>query len=472
MSSADRIVAKLRKWIGNAAPGAQLPPTRALAEQFSAGPVTVQKAIRTLAALGLVESRPGAGTFVLGTRPARTSDYGWQTSALRTADSRPLAPSSPMREPAPETLSLHSGYPTAELLPEGVVRSALSRASRTDASMSRTPANGLPDLRAWFAGELAASTPSGLTAPSPQDVIIVPGTQSSLSSIFRSLAGHGRPVLMESPTYWGAIVAAKQAGVEIVPVPAGADGPDPDDVSLAFAESGARLFYAQPAFANPTGTVWSPATRERILAVVRNHGAFLVEDDWAHDFAIDEAPTPLAARDDTGHVIYIRSLTKSVSPAIRVGALIARGPVRQRLAADRAAESMYVSGVLQAAALDAVLQPAWRTHLRRLRTQLAQRRDLLARSMAEHVPEAVLAPRPRGGLNLWARLPEDVDAERLVGECESAGVFVAAGDEWFPTDSTGVHLRLNFAGPDPSRFPEAAATIGRVLRQHLDRPHE
>lgn len=95
--------------------------------------------------------------------------------------------------------------------------------------------------------------------------------------------------------------------------------------------------------------------------VVRAHGAFLAEDDWAHDFGITTAALPVAAGDYSGHVVYLRSLTKSVSPGIRVAAVIARGPVRDRILADRGAESMYVSGVLQAAAPDVETQPARRT---------------------------------------------------------------------------------------------------------------
>ena len=104
--------------------------------------------------------------------------------------------------------------------------------------------------------------------------------------------------------------------------------------------------------------------------MVREHGAFLVEDDWAHDFGITTHSVPVASLDDSGHVVYLRSLTKSVSPAIRIAAVIARGPARDRILADRGAESMYVSGVLQAAALDVVTQPGWQTHLRGLRQQL------------------------------------------------------------------------------------------------------
>nr|WP_253905306.1 PLP-dependent aminotransferase family protein [Arthrobacter sp. H14] len=293
----------------------------------------------------------------------------------------------------------------------------------------------------------------------------MPGSQSGLSSIFRALAGSGHPVLMESPTYWGAILAASHAGVDIIPVPSGAEGPDPAELARAFEESGARLFYAQPNYANPTGAQWSHQRGEQVLEVVRQNGAFLIEDDWAHDFGISTTAVPIAAREDSGHVIYLRSLTKSVSPAMRVGAVIARGPARDRILADRGAESMYVSGILQTAALDVITQPAWQTHLRGLRHQLQSRRDLLVTSLRQHAPQVHVAHLPKGGLNLWARLPDGTDLDRFIRECESAGVIIAPGTEWFPAEPAGPFIRLNYAGPNPGAFQDGAHILNRSLER-------
>ncbi|ART72965.1 GntR family transcriptional regulator [Mycobacterium dioxanotrophicus] len=461
--STERIVAGLRQWIATAAPGAQLPSNRALVAQYAASPVTVQKAMRALRGLGLVESRPGVGTFVRAVRTARPPDYAWQTAALGSPQVRIPGLSTPMRSAAPDVIGLHSGYPDRELLPQRLVRAALARAARADAALTRADAAGLPELRAWFATELAESCPVGVTPPAPRDVIVLPGSQSGLSSTFRALVGFGQPMLIESPSYWGAILAAAQAGVRLVPVPSGSSGPDPDELARAFAETGARLFYAQPNFANPTGAQWDSELTRQVLDVVRRHGAFLLEDDWARDFAIDAAASPVAALDDAGHVIYLRSLTKSVSPAIRVAGLVVRGPARERILADRGAESMYVSGLLQAAALDVVTQPAWHSHVRELRHQLRQRRDLLVSAVTEHVAAGHLDRVPRGGLHLWLRLPDSTDLDRLVRDCETDGVLVAAGAEWFPAEPAGAFLRLNYSGPDPARFAEGARVVGAAL---------
>ena len=469
-SSSVRIVTGLRAWISTAAPGTRIPSTRELVAQYAASPVTVQKALRTLSAQGVIESRPGVGTFVRATRTARAHDYGWQTAALGSPQARLPQLSAALRTAPHDVIALHSGYPDRELLPERLVRAAFTRAARTSAALSRSPAAGLPELQAWFAAELEAAAPAGSAPPVASDVVVLPGSQSGLSTAFRALVGSGRPLLMESPTYWGAILAAEQAGVEVVPIPSGVSGPDPDDLVRAFEQTGARAFYAQPTFANPTGIQWASDLSAEVLDVVRRFGAFLIEDDWAHDFGITADPAPLAARDDGGHVVYLRSLTKSVSPAVRVAGIVARGPARQRILADTQAQSMYVSPILQAVALDVVTQPAWRTHLRGLRRQLADRRDLLAASLREHVPGAELPVLPRGGLNLWLRLPDGTDLPRLVRDCESGGVVVGTGNEWFPAEPTGPHLRLNYSGQNPGAFPEGARIIGSALARQQGKP--
>ncbi|WP_353950138.1 PLP-dependent aminotransferase family protein [Knoellia sp. S7-12] len=462
--STAMIVASLRTHIAASTPGTRLPSTRALVAEHRSSPVTVQRALRVLAAEGVLESRPGVGTFVRSAPTAKAHDYGWQTTTLGARTSTPARLPGALTEAANDVISLHGGYPDGSLLPERLVRSALARAGRGPTALVRPPVAGLPGLQTWFAAELSAATAPGNSGPTAADVVIVPGSQAGLSSILRAVGGGGRAVAMESPTYWGAIAAARHAGVTVVPVRSSATGPDPADVDRVLAESGARVFYAQPTWANPTGAQWSPQRSQDILDVVRSHGAFLIEDDWAHDFGIDAPARPLAGTDDSGHVIYLRSLTKSVSPAVRVAAVIARGPVRGRILADHTGESMYVSGVLQSAAFDVVTAPAWSTHVRRTREHLRARRDLLAGALRSHAPEAAVDAIPSGGLSLWVRLPEGSDAGDVASRCQDLGVMVGAGDDWFPTEPSGPHLRLTYCGADPGRYEEGASILGEVLR--------
>ncbi|WP_222131452.1 hypothetical protein [Pseudonocardia sp. C8] len=122
------------------------------------------------------------------------------------------------------------------------------------------------------------------------------------------------------------------------------------------------------------------------------------------------------------------------------------------------------SGLLQAAALDVVTQPGWQTHLRALRKQLRARRDLLVGAISTHVPSATVWAVPPGGLNLWVRLPDAVDLDRLTKDAEARGLVLAGGDEWFPAEPTGRYLRLNFAGPVPAAYKQAATLLDESLR--------
>ena len=146
-----------------------------------------------------------------------------------------------------------------------------------------------------------------------------------------------------------------------------------------------------------------------------------------------------------------------------VAAVIARGPARARIQADRTINDLYVSGVLQAAALEVLSAPGRAADVRGVHAQLRARRDELARLVRRLLPDGVLPRVPAGGLNLWVRLPEDVSAAEVAERCAVAGLLVSPGDEWFPSEPTGPFLRLNYAGPSPARFEEAVRVLAGVL---------
>jgi hypothetical protein len=182
------------------------------------------------------------------------------------------------------------------------------------------PVAGLPELQSWFAHELGTASPVGVTPPTPSDVIVLPGSQSGLSSIFRALVGGGQPLLMESPTYWGAITAAVQAGVRVIPVPTGPKGPDPQELHRAFDETGARMFYAQPTYANPTGAQLPAASR----GARRRDAARLADTPAQRPRSAPRAPRssrqqPERARPDGAHRPRAHRRTESVGTPARTG---------------------------------------------------------------------------------------------------------------------------------------------------------
>ena len=454
-----RVIQDLRECADARSPGERLPSVRELMARHRASPVTVQRAVAALAAEGLVEPRPGRGTFVTGRLAAEPApDLSWHAVALgaRAVDEAPLQEL--MALPPPGAIPLSSGYLQSELQPVGAVGAALARAARRAGAWERGPVEGREELRAWFAREAGGAFRA-------HDMVVCPGGQSALSTTFRAFTVPGDAILVEAPTYVGAIIAARAAGLRVVPVPSDADGVRPDHLAEALRRTGARLVFSQPLYANPNGASLSPDRRSAVLGALAGAGAFLLEDDWSRDLAIDaDPPPPLAADDREGHVVYLRSLTKSSAPGLRVAAIGARGAAGARLRGARIADDFFVSGPLQEAALEIVSSPAWRRHRRRLRGELGARRDALAAALARRLPALRVTSMPAGGLHLWVALPEGTDDVALANAAAAEGVVVFPGRPWFPADAPGPFLRLTFAAAPPDALDEGVRRLARALR--------
>ena len=454
-----RVIQDLRASAHERSPGERLPSVRELMARHRASPVTVQRAIAALAAEGVVDPRPGRGTFVAPRAPAQAPpDLSWQAVALGAGAAESAALHELLAVPPPGAIPLSSGYLSLDLQPIAVIGAALARAARRSGAWERGPVEGRDELRAWFAREAGGSLQA-------HDVVVCSGGQPALSTAFRALAAAGDPVLVEAPTYLGAIVAARAAGLRVVPVPSDADGVRPDLLAQAFERTGARLLYCQPLYANPHGSVLAADRRGAVLDAVAGAGAFLVEDDWARDLSAgDDPPPPLAASDRDGHVVYVRSLTKSAAPGLRVAGIGARGAAGARLRAARIVDDFFVSGPLQEAALEVVSAPAWRRHRRRLRSELRARRDALVAALERHVPALAPATIPGGGLHLWVALPDGANDVAVASAAAAEGVVVFPGRPWFPTEAPGPFLRLTYAAAAPDALDEGVRRLARALR--------
>ncbi len=456
-NSPERVAQSLRRRATLLPPGAALPSVRALMREMGVGPATVQQALHALAREGVVEAFPGRGTFVAAATTATTSgDTLWQTLALGPARAGAADALALAEVPPAGTYPLNVGYLPPELRATSLLNVAASRALRQPGIWDRVPGTGLPALRRWFAGAIGCPE---------HEVIVCPGTQPALAAAFQGLAGPGSTVLVESPTYLGALLAARAAGLVPVPVPTDGEGIRPEPLEAALRESGARLLYLQPTHANPTGASLAPARRAAVMELAHRYGLFILEDDWARDFGFDGGLPPLAADDPEGHVILLRSLTKCASPGLRVGALRVRGAAFERLRAARVAVDFFVPALLQEAALNLLTAPSWPRHLRRLHAALRARRDALAVALRARLGEACLDALPSGGLHLWLRLPREADDEAVARAAARRQVLVSPGRAWFPAEATEPRLRLSFAAVDPAGATDIADRIAAAVRE-------
>jgi DNA-binding transcriptional MocR family regulator len=324
---------------------------------------------------------------------------------------------------------------------------------------------GLPDLRSWFARDVNAP---GVTAG---QVLVSGGGQAALTTTLHALVPPGSAVLVESPTYPGVLAIARAAGLRPVPVPMDQDGVRLDHLAEAFAATGARAFYSQPLFHNPTGITLGADRRARIAEVAHAAGAFIIEDDYArrlgHGGPAHERrlPPPLIADDPYGVVVHLRSLTKPTSPSLRVAALVARGPVMERLRAIQVVNGFFVPRPLQEATLELVGAPAWSRHLRSASAALRERRDAMLAALHRRLPDLAVRVRvPDGGYHVWIPLPDGTDETALTAAALHAGVAVSAGRPYFAAEAPGPYLRVSFADtPDSAAIDEGVRRLATAV---------
>ncbi|WP_407572535.1 PLP-dependent aminotransferase family protein [Deinococcus altitudinis] len=455
--SRQRVLKALRALLATEyGPGSRLPSVRELTRKHQVGPVTVSAALAELVREGLIVTQPGRGTFVAEAAPsAPVRDLGWQTVALSGSLVLPGELQAMLGPPPSGLIPFGSGYGDEALYPLDLLNRTTARVARRSSVWSRLPPEGLEPLRTWFAQQLSHEHRL-------DDVLIAPGGQSALSTALRALVPTGAPLLVESPTYYGVLAAARMIGARLIPVPTDHQGVRPDLLRAAFQASGAKVLYLQPLYANPTGAVLAPERRAAVIEAAEQAGAFIIEDDYARDLNLQgDLPAPLAAM-APDRVVYLRSITKSTAPGLRVAAIAALGPVRTRLRNARAVEDFFLSGPIQETALQVLTSRAWPRHVQHLRLTLRERRDVMQAALAREAPHLRVTGTPAGGFNLWVRLPEHTDDLAFVAEAARRGVQISAGRNYFPAESDGSFVRLSYAACSPLVIREGVSRLTSI----------
>lgn len=447
----------MRNAISSGRAGERLPSVRELVRRHGVGPVTVQRLVDRLAHEGLVDPVPGRGTFIIGPRTTVVGDTSWQTVALGARQMPGDGMVNLAADPPDGVISLVTGYPDPSLQALDLLATAGARAVRRPGAWGRSPVEGIAPLREWFAAEIGGGIRS-------DDVIVISGGQAALSASFRALAAPGDPVVVEAPTYAGAIDAARLAGLQPIPVATDELGIRPDLLAAALRTSDARLVYLQPTSANPTGITMPPERRHEVVELARRAGAFVIEDDFARDLQRDgRVPTPMIHDDQNGHVVYIRSLTKSAAPALRIAAMAARGPALRRLRNARLVDDYFVSAVLQETALGLLTSPGWSRHLFRLRRAVADRMDVAMHAI-DGEPSLSIGVRPRGGLVVWISIDDRLDDLEVARAALGLGVAVSPGRVWFCAEPTGTFVRVSVAAADGPAITEGVRRLGAAVQ--------
>jgi GntR family transcriptional regulator / MocR family aminotransferase len=472
----EQIKTYLRQGIlsGGLAADTRLPASRQLAHDLGVNRITVENAYAELETEGLIYSKIGSGTYVLPPNPLLTlskNDPGapwplWQQSIgfqkTKNASSNEILKKA-TRHPHP--ISFDSGIGDAHLFPAEDFRKVLQTVMRRDgiAALDYGEPNGHAPLRETIAHILASQ---GLQTRS-ENVLITAGSQQALSLISQLLLKPGDVILVESPTYSGALDLFRSLDFKVVGIPVDGQGMQVEALEKLLQQHHPKLIYTIPNFHNPTGTCLSSPRRRQLIILADRYNIPILEDDFVGDLRYEGRTQPaLKALDPGGRVIYINTFSKILMPGLRVGFLVAEGPVYDCLVNFKRVNDLATSTLVQRALEAYVTVGRYQAHLRRSCQIFRKRRDAMLSAIQRHLPAEFRLDPPQGGLFIWLQLPENLSSEKLLPLAWEEGVLFAPGNGFFPDGLGGTNwLRLNFVAQAPDQIDEGIKRLGKAVKR-------
>jgi 2-aminoadipate transaminase len=322
---------------------------------------------------------------------------------------------------------------------------------------------GEVELREQAARRLSRDLPTDAS-----QIRVTSGSQEGLFVIAQALLEPGDVVLVESPTYLAAVQAFSVHGARIIGVDTDDDGVIPEALEESIRTHHPRMVYLIPTFQNPTGRTMPVARRQAVAEVLRRTEVPLIEDDPYGALSFTGSTwAPIAALPGMSErTILLNSMSKLMSPGVRIGWMRAEGPILDTLAVAKAAISMQSSVVdqltvaryLETADLDA--------HVATVSAVYRERRDAMAAAIAPVLPAGAHVTHPEGGMFLWAALGEGYDAQRMLPDAVAAGVAYLPGWSFFADHADRSTMRLSFVTHSPAVIEEAIGHLGEVIARH------
>jgi len=378
----------------------------------------------------------------------------------------------------PDLISFAGGLPAPELFPIERAREAAARILTTNGvhALQYGPTEGYVPLREYIVQRMCRY---GIHAKA-ENVLITNGSQQALDLIGKLLLNPGDRVLVEEPTYLGALQAWNAYQAEYLPVPGDDDGLRVELLEATL-RHGPKFMYVLPNFQNPGGTTLPIERRLEIVRLSHKYGIPIVEDDpyGALRFEGEHLP-PLVALDSDfqtragleshgymeGNVIYLGTFSKTLAPGLRLGWVVAPVEVVEQLVMAKQGVDLHTSTFNQMLAWEMVKDGFMDEHIRVIRRVYGERRNVMLAALERYFPEGCSWTRPEGGLFLWTRVPEWIDTAELLKEAVKHKVAYVPGFAFYTEPGRGRNtMRLNFSNARPAQIEEGIRRLGELLKQ-------
>ncbi len=456
----ERVVREVRDGVWH--PGEKLPSERELAELLKVSRTTVTAAYGELEQRGSIRRLPGKGAFLCAL-PISEESFSWSGKVSNSANS--------LDEPVLELLArraggndirypLCAGTPSLEIFPKESYRT----------SVGRVLSEGLPGALAvaqtegqWHLREALARW----IGVDPHEVMIVAGAQEAIDLVSRCLIEPGDAVVIDSPTYPGAIQSFRSAGAQLLPWGTGWSLSQLEDLFLRFRP---KLLFTMPTFHNPTGRVMTLKTRTGLLELASRYRVPIIEDDvYGRTFFGSHAmPECLYKLDKRSQVLSMSTFSKMLAPGLRIGWILAPLYMVKQLSLIKMRSNLFTGGMNQLALADLVCSGELDKHLERLREHHAELCTSAVRALQPAIEQGWIRCRiPSGGLYLWCRILLSIDSDQFFATCEANGLSIAPGDAFEPDRSkeNSAYFRLCYTAAPLHVVVEGVRVLTRVLAE-------
>jgi len=375
----------------------------------------------------------------------------------------------------PDIISFAGGLPAPDVFPieEFTIASSKVLNEQGPLALQYSTTEGYNPLRDWIVANMAKQ---GLNIER-ENVIFTNGSQQGLDLLGKIFLNRGDKIIVEAPTYLGALQAWNSYGVEYVQVETDENGIIPEEFEKAL-RFGIKLAYILPSFQNPTGKTIPQDRRQKILEIADKHGIPIIEDDPYGQLRYEGKHIPsILCMDDkfrnpggdvyNGNVIYLSTFSKLLAPGIRLAWTIGPKEVIQKLVYAKQGTDLHTSTLIQMVAYETAKDGFLEKHIEMIKETYSERRQVMLDSLEEHFPAGTSWTKPEGGLFLWVTLPEQINAEELLQVAIEKKVAFVPGSPFYPNGGGKNTLRLNFSFSNPDEIKEGVKRLAEAIKASL-----
>jgi len=453
---------------GSLPPAARLPSIRTLSESVQVNKLTVIEAYGVLEADGLIHARQGAGYFVNSTANSTLKLHSTFAPAQNVIISEgggsffEQYAASLQAQQQGKIIDFSSGFPRASDLDtfQRIAKRAVARSA--EALFRYDFPQGQLALQQQIVQMLVQQ---GLEV-STEELIITNGSEQALSLAIRYYVQPGDWVIVETPTYHGALAILENLGAKVIGIPMTAEGMNLELLEQYLRSHHPKLIYTISTLHNPTGITTSQPHRQQLLTLAEHYECPILEDNAYEGLNFEPVPAPIKALDRHDWVTYISTFSKTLMPGLRVGYMVVTGQHYRPILEQKILQDLHVSTVSQAIVREFLTSGHYRRYLSRLRTSNLQSRNAMLQALERYFPQQVCWTVPKGGLFLWVHLPDGLPMQAICREALAQNILVASGAAFFPGQQGYPAMRLNFSH-SLAEIERGILVLGRLLKQYL-----